>query len=513
MLKVRITDLLDNYYDHSVKLDPQPAPGGQSAMPHRTHRMQKPLLIAATLMLVLTGAVALGLGFQRTANSGHALAEGGETPSPVQEEFGSAVSAEPDWEEVTPEPTVGASAWEEAAATEESQAGERLSCELKGYTRQGNKLQFSLRLHDVPEGYTVELHPADVYSSIIYEATVEDITGSVLGENWEETGERLINVTVELTEEGEPLCVKADVHDDRSENYVFSESVTIPTSSFDRYTVWEENGIYEYCMEVPSDTHVAVTQFTVTQDQMRFSIQVPVDTSLSEEEQRTEADDWANTLVSITQSDLLHIYMRDGRLADVTAMEYVCELPEPDADGIATVELTINLANPIDPMEIDHVEFLSQTSTSEILNVSVEGPDTDGDGMMTAELDLYTTTEVKQSPVKLLRCFIDLKSTMFTWYYTHPQLELALAAEEDADLVLKSETKTEVDNALIEDFFQDAYLVLTDGTKLQIGFGSALEFTQDGEFLASGYIAMIAEGMELVPIDHLEINGVAYEFE
>lgn len=78
-MKIRITDLMDHYRGEPVDIDPAAissetcAP--QAAMSEPQRRMQRPLLIAAVLILVVTAGVALPLTLSRTIG-GNALEDG-----------------------------------------------------------------------------------------------------------------------------------------------------------------------------------------------------------------------------------------------------------------------------------------------------------------------------------------------------------------------------------------------------------------------------------------------------
>ena len=111
---------------------------------------------------------------------------------------------------------------------------------------------------------------------------------------------------------------------------------------------------------------------------------------------------------------------------------------------------------------------------------------------------------------------IDLETQQFAWHFTHPQLALGMAALNDVSAILKDEVYTEASNALVEEFFQTSYLVLTDGTKLRIASGNVVGCDEDF-WVMDNLASALRDLNETVPedlsIDHLEINGVGYEFE
>ena len=106
----RITDLLDDYVDTSVRLfPPEQVLGGtgsgskKSPTPTPTHhRMKKPLVIAAALLLMVTGIAVAGLKLSNVGSTGTSLnAPDAETPNvPAAQDSG--WSVESSMEESTP---------------------------------------------------------------------------------------------------------------------------------------------------------------------------------------------------------------------------------------------------------------------------------------------------------------------------------------------------------------------------------------------------------------------------
>lgn len=109
-MNIRITDLLDHYYDHSVSMLPPeeifPELGDkQASSPEgvpRRRSFQKPLVVAATLLLILTGAFTLHLGFSRPEPLGGSLGEGDAYAST---EVAASADEPGNVSEVTPVPT------------------------------------------------------------------------------------------------------------------------------------------------------------------------------------------------------------------------------------------------------------------------------------------------------------------------------------------------------------------------------------------------------------------------
>lgn len=106
-MKIKITDLLDHYYEDSIKLNTPPVdtPAPYTA-PQPKHRFKRPLMVAAALLIVFCGGFILYLGFPATSVGG-ALGSGDETGSLdasliFQEEWGASLQ-----DSALPEPETG----------------------------------------------------------------------------------------------------------------------------------------------------------------------------------------------------------------------------------------------------------------------------------------------------------------------------------------------------------------------------------------------------------------------
>lgn len=90
-MKIRIIDLMDYYYGDHAKPDMAAIPGETSGAPRKRQgdvvkmgRRQRPLLVAAALLLVVTGGVALRLGLGHSPE-GQAMNEGSSAVESIQE--------------------------------------------------------------------------------------------------------------------------------------------------------------------------------------------------------------------------------------------------------------------------------------------------------------------------------------------------------------------------------------------------------------------------------------------
>lgn len=91
-MKIRIVDLMDYYYGDDAKPDRVAVPG-EETREHRSRRgdvvkmsrRQRPLLVAAALLLVVTGGLALRLGLGHSPDGGQAMSEGSSFVESIQE--------------------------------------------------------------------------------------------------------------------------------------------------------------------------------------------------------------------------------------------------------------------------------------------------------------------------------------------------------------------------------------------------------------------------------------------
>lgn len=500
-MKVRITDLLDTYYDRFVRLDTPRKTAGQVQSQEPARRPMRGLVaVAAVLLVAATGAAVLGLRFQSAG--GGALAEGEP-----------AAQAEPTPEvtpEFTPEPTA------EPTPVPEAETG-YLSCSLQGCCQQGDSLYFSLSLDGVPAGASITLAATDSDSvSAMEGAAWEDVSGGVFGEGWEDLGVRAVACRVTLSGQEESLEFHAFT--ESGGVWYYSDTLTVPVTTPDRY-VLSKDCIYEFGLEPLDQEAARVTRMEVTPEKT-ILLTVSLPESVDGAAISAEAEDWANTLVSITQSDLLEIQMNDGSSADLTLGNYSCELLE-ETDGKPQVLLTLELEQPLDPLSIASVTFQSQTIMPEDITGPVAAEDPDGDGLLTASVDLPLDSERWDGT--LTRLTIDLSNGDFTWYYRESGLEerlYALSPEGDFEMALRDEDfnarHTELGNLLLAYYPGGARLVFTDGSAMTLYDGAEAGHIE-GEFWSGYNLYWLAldEDFDLTGRSpaYLEIGGVRYDFQ
>ena len=514
-MKVRITDLLDQYYDKSVKLDPPPEalPGQYRPQPRRS-RAQKPLLVAATLMLVLTGIAGLTLGFQRLGATGHALA-GEENPVSVQEQA-AVVTVTPEPTPVpTPEPT--AEAWDYTV----------VETTLEYYNQQGSEADFQISLSPFPaELYTQQSELSYSLEAVTPTDESELLSAPVMGnialkrnEYDAETETLHIYGYAELTDKNGTLdfCIRMEFADEMRTTFLTDE-ISLPVAGTDSFVREKASGIYDFVPAGIDPPTITVTRIEVRPRELGFILRAAVD----DYDKKSNMGQWMDELRSQVDSNLLCVTMKDGSAANLettfsTGGETM-DVPEPD--GSCYFELAIDLANPIDPMEIESVGFRELASDT----TDPYRWDLNGDGLLMARLELpINPDDAHLWAGTLLKLTIDLPNGDYTWHYTHTELEQMLYDLSPAGSLteaLHDETfmqeATALSNNLIETYFKNAYLVFSDGTRLCLGSGAEEDF-EDGVFTTTYNLESCAEDYGLpingLAVDHLEINGEAYSFE
>lgn len=524
-MKVRITDLLDQYYDKSVKLDPPPEslPGQYTPQPARS-RANKPLLIAATLMLVLTGIAGVTLGFQRLGTTGHALA-GEENPVSVQE-AAPAPTAELE-SEPTPEPTAEKTEVEETAEAWEYTL---LETELEYYYQQGNEADFQISLspfpavlyspqHELP--FTLEaVEPSEQTGELLSEPAMGNIG---LSQNSYDAETETLHIYgyAEIADENGTLdfCIKMEFADEIRRIFLTDE-ILLPVSGTDSFVREKASGIYDFIPAGIDPPTITVTRIEIQPRVLWIKFRAPVEdyeTAVTE-----KMGEWMDELRSQVDSNLLCVTMKDGSTADLEITSSIGNptQDDPEPDGSSYFELAVDLANPIDPLEIESVGFRELASDT----TDPYRWDLNGDGILMARLELPINPDDDHLwDGTLLKLTIDLSNGDYTWYYAHTELEQMLydlspagkfddALRDDAFMV----GAIKVSNALLETYFANAYLVFSDGTRLCLGSGVEEDF-EDGVFTTTYNLTFCAEdyGLDItgLTVDHLEINGETYSFE
>lgn len=536
-MNVRITDLLDRYYDDAVKLappetlTPTAAPELPPSKPGMS-RLQKPLLVAATLMLVISGAIALGLGFQR-----------GTVPGSMA---GEAVSAF----EITPPPeapTLESS--EEALESTGEPPGEAAavwttgSVSVQDYCQRGVSLSFRLTLSGVtaamasdpialtPEAVEVTeadpLNTAPVLEYVTMQAELYDHASETL----------TICGSATLPEEMQYLHFYVKLHDCDGTLLISENTASMRLSSLNSYTA---GGYDLYDLTDPNDdTQIgAITWFSVTETatgtHLSFLVELPTPEDYFLEENAGDAADvllWdaVNPCINALNRPTITFLMENGDSIDLyadlelDALEVnIIGTDIEHADGSISTQVTASrniLNSPFSPLEISEVTFPPYAGLTEISIPALSGSDTNGDGLLSTALSVPLTLD-DGSTGTLTDFSLDLATGEVTWTHDTPDLKAHLyALSPQGDLPSFNE---EPDyraeyvrwiNAYLN-IWSDAKLVFTDGTSVSIGGGDVPTFDPDtGCFYERSILPVEYMDADILEIDYLTINGATYTLE
>ena len=524
-MNIRITDLLDDYFDDSVKLLPPEAleTGDFSAPqePHTPGRLYKPLLVAATLMLVISGAVALGLGFQRGSSPGKSLS--GPEPTPTD-----------------PTPySIQESAEEESASTDDFII-EEVVATWEAYSQQGTSLDFSLCISPVPESFfnhctaeAITLSPEAPYVDIPGAPVLENITLQDLGiSNPPEGGELTITGHADITETQE-FFVRLTNQDDPKDVLV-TNSITISPIAADCYIAASPRGLYR------TDDYdlrgVSITRWEVTPNQMQLhmrSVTPQTTDSVNAEELETSVTDYYSALLEKLQENPVIFLMKDGTAVapDMTAPFQIVIIEETSGDGYTTSKITMDCGeNSIVPSQIDSIQsmYLPIAGTPAASRMVWDEPEaaesilseSTSASPLAATLDLPFYLDGEEAVLRSL--VYDTTTQEFTWkkeipqaanmlYKISPEGDMSAANTEFWDLYHNWE------QVYWDTFFKEGVtIVFTDGTSASIGSGETVNYAND-YFLGKHVILESAPGVDfntedLTP-DYVIVQGQNYYFK
>lgn len=186
------------------------------------------------------------------------------------------------------------------------------------------------------------------------------------------------------------------------------------------------------------------------------------------------------------------------------------------------VELTLNgVSYEFTPAEIeDATQDIPDLTTEEppSINITEEeyltapdthydpAQDTDGDGYLTS----WLTYDTPDGTVVKLQ--LDVSTNSFAWYIHNEELFDAYVAYEagTGDWDTFDTLHIEVFNDLLN-YFNNAYIVFTDGTKVPVGGGDAFRL-EDDLIREESIVALTSTTQDYYPA-YLEFDGVRYEFE
>ena len=543
-MNIRITDLLDDYFDDTVKLTPPEALEAGDFAPtpeppsNKTSRLYKPLLVAATLMLVLSGAVALGLGFQRDGASGPggALAEGNIGAFSITDSSEILMDSAQNFPEESPVPVPA-----------------QLSQICTQYCQSGSILSAVYELSPVPPEYISEelptissatdsLTPAMLPLQILESSSTADISVCQVC-YWPATQTLAILINARLDTPADVLDFTMEIPatDEFSPAITASVTVPIPCPELNGYAT-QANGssgglhtIYdqESLASASPVTLGTLTRLEVSSDQLYLTVEARSHDDLwlaqgyDDETIAQFLGEFASECINAAASELedgtIEFEMTDGSLV---TLDYDHNSPLPEAtvelstdENPTIIEMVFPLGDtPLDSTQISTVHYHDPVTPPEITTERYELT-----GTLTATLDLPFYLDGEEGILNSLA--INLSTRTYTWRKTIPQLEQSLYEVSTAGTFTFGDPDSAYHDLYSrwEDTYWNTYfangvsLVFTDGTTVIIGSGEQVTFSK-GYFIEfytlpsnerdSNYVDTI----NLIP-DYVVINGQNYYFQ
>lgn len=529
-MKVRITDLLDSYYDDTVKLDPpkelDDASTSPSALKKRhTGRLYRPLLAAASLILVISGAAALSLGFLRASTGGHAMQPGTAAPE-------ESVTISDSSEDAAPEIPL-----DELSRLSYTQKGSLFITEVTLSPISSDYISQDVPAYDPS---TEESGPAlTVYDPDSPDTALDDINVYQTGYD-SQTETLFLTVSSVLSESTDRLefSVQLPAVNADAEPFAAGVIVAIPFPELDGYTEYDSGGLYTFTEDIHGFSGTLI-HTEVTSDQVSLTVEAPMleDALRSGDSEAvsTALQEYDNTLLEALPNWPLQIVMDDGNIISypITQLHEVCLSSDTSADSqlledvdSAFVEIRFPLEEGfLDPRYIGIVNFPDPSVTGNNgirTDVNIEVDETiQPDGTLTAVLDLPCTLDGETG--YLQRFALELSTGKYFWYLDVPSLEQMLyeiSPDGNISMALDENVYQELlirwSNAFLDNYQVDAHLMFTDGTSIRLGSGDVI-LHEDGCIINAGSLSWDADDsgidVEGLTPDLLIINDESYYFE
>lgn len=572
-MKVRITDLMDNYFDDSVHLiPPEKLPDRDSIKEEaplmarkRPRGLQKGLLIAASIMLVLTAAAALALGYFHwdASPAPVALAEGGDTiysgeePEAPEEAEPAAMESQP------PSPTPGLTG-ENSAEPVFRQTMElpisnpttgldgmllQITVAEDGSTRLDFQLdQFECGNDFISNTWTQLIHQI-IYEYLMVHKTDGDLSRVFIdesngGSNPDSLGNTSYFFQLDLPpEEIEFISIDSSYYLNTS----YGGFVAPLSADCDD----NGDGILTAALnlELPDHPESPITELAINLNDRTYHWRIKseeLESLIFEQGYEGNEPECINVQNSIladlreTYGGQIFLCCENGdKFPLLTGVsycqdkEYYCTVGK--ICGIANEEMYFRELDTITGLEICGETISFDTEEAEVEteeSIAEESPasgDIDGDGLLTAEIGLsfphrgMENTEMMDTIVRLV---IDPEAGTYTWYTRlfgeDPEVPESGDLIGDLDVALTDpgfvEIFTETENYLLENYYNNAYLVFTDGTRVQVGSGDKIAHdTETMMFSEQTPLSALFEesgiDWQSLTFDYLELNGEIYYFE
>jgi hypothetical protein len=293
-----------------------------------------------------------------------------------------------------------------------------------------------------------------------------------------------------------------------------SNDVQLAPTSLDSYMTWDATGCEFIADDL--DTPSYVTRMEITSELMTLTVRLP-DTEL-------DGTPWINALTKLFEEQYILFDLEGGiQYGFDHGVDLTMESFTTGQDGYSIMELSMDLSGyDLNPLLIQGFQWSYPPIEPADTSISLDpATDTDGDGLLTVQLDLPFS--VGESQATLSRFTLDLSTGTYTWYADIPELLdslYAVSAQGDFGLALGDTTLRQLyidyENQALQDYKRDAYLVFTDGTELCLGSGDINGF-EDELFIDSGKISWAAEesGADISnsATAYLRIGDTTYELE
>jgi hypothetical protein len=494
-MKIRITDLLDDYYPKHPKLEEPEDIFQNTTYNEKSYYNQPPrersfslMVVAATLLLILCGASVLGLTIlQATGDqTGGALADSVEvTAEPTQEQ-----------EAEAPTPT--------------------LEAQISSYCLQGDQLYAALKITGVTQAQSE--WPIKVYDetfALTAESADENLTVDLdLTVNGYMNNDTLaVTVRGTLPEGINDLTFSVALESD--EQQLLSNSVEMQFDPADGYALYDANYIYRYGEDSWQEGEYAeLTEIHISQYSLRMVYHCPaLDDDPADSPQQLQF--YGDALMYDLESGTIEFDMDDG------TVWYNIPLPAyeitQETESTASVFMYFDACDPIDPLEIASITFHSPTEDPDPIEYTIVGDDLDGDGYLTADLGLTVQTSDGQD-VTVDSFVIDMAEGTFCWKITFPALETWLyevSPEGDFDTALHDEDFyygfLDYSNEMLDLVYRKTVLFLENGNYQEVG--GTTDTYADGQFIVGSHFIINSqqEAGTIQPL-YLTIDGVRYDF-
>lgn len=538
-MKIKITDLLDTYYDNSMNHSPTKAATTPLSMPQKgKHTLKKPLTAAACLILLLCGTVMVGLRFMGS-DMGGSLSQPEAPEIPIMDaSFMDESLTEP--EEIQDSPEYNPEVNTHTVYT--SQLNIPIDGLSLGFESDGKDYLSLLTIDPVNQTFRWSAHLPGL-EALRWETYPEDGRNSFDDENYTEAffswvnylDENICRNAVLRFADGSELTLYG------GESFGFDSNLLTMEGTLDVLEVEQAVTVTDYTpveliLEdisyafISEESREAVLDLSGNTTEEKLLIHATEQTYHAELSLYDSDDETCTPITHLTtgqnvtatltmnwpETEDNKTYTLNYRLLDRNMEELAsftsqhtapgdwaetldtAELPGlTDAPGCYTLEIYLD-----DSLLIGNQFYVTDPGTQ-----YAPAQDTDGDGYLTS----WLTYDTPDGTVVKLQ--LDVSANTFAWYIHNEALFDAYVAYEagTGDWDTFDTLHVEVINDLLENYFKTAYIVFTDGTKVPVGGGDAFRL-EDDLIREESIVALTSTTQDYYPA-YLEFDGVRYDFE